>query len=182
MSTAYKMPIESGWVALIEHQLKTKIPNSVVINASVPGDTTANGLQRLPRLLETYRPTIVIVELGGNDGLRGQPLLNIEKNLSALIEKIQQTDAKILLIGIQLPPNYGAQYTHGFAKIYPRLSEKYELALVPFLLDGVPLNADMLFEDGIHPRAAAQPMIAQTVWTYLAPLINVDVHESLANP
>lgn len=171
LSAAHQIPIASGWVRIIENRIKEQYPDYKVINASISGDTTANGLQRFPTTLEQFPPSIVIIELGGNDGLRGLPLADIEKNLSTLIELAQQKKAKILLIGIHLPPNYGAQYTKGFADIYPRLSEKYHLPLVPFLLEGVAINRRLMQDDGIHPTAEAQPLIADNVWPYLVPLL-----------
>lgn len=171
LSAAHQIPIASGWVRLLQNRIKEQYPTFVLINASISGDTTANGLQRFSTLLDQYPPSIVVIELGGNDGLRGLPLSEIEKNLSRLIELAQHNHAKVLLVGMQLPPNYGANYTKGFAEIYPRLSKKYSIPLVPFLLKDVALRRDLMLEDGIHPGVEAQPIIADNVWPFLEPLL-----------
>lgn len=170
LSAAYQIPVESGWVKLLEKKLNDDYPDWKVVNASISGETARNGLQRVPKLLEQFEPAIVIVELGGNDGLRGVPLTDIHKNLVGIVELCQKSNAKILLIGIKLPPNYGPAYTDGFADIYTRISQQFSLPLVPFLLEGIATKR-RLMQDGIHPTADAQSIIVDNVWPHLEPLL-----------
>lgn len=135
------------------------------------GDTTANALLRLAPLLEQYHPDIVIIELGGNDGLRGLPIHSIKANLDAMIKLCLSTNTKTLLVGIKLPPNYGVNYTQQFGKIYLELSEEHTIPLVPFILDNVALNPKLMMADRIHPTAQAQPLLLDNIWPYLAPLL-----------
>lgn len=172
LSAAYLMPQESGWVNLLAEKLKSTHPEWQVINSSVAGDTTANGLQRLPKVLQQYQPNIVIIELGGNDGLRGYPLIAIQKNLEKLITLSQQSHAEVLLLGIRLPPNYGQRYTEGIQAIYQDLHTKYSIPFVPFLLEHIALNPKWMRPDGIHPNAAAQPQIVDNIYPTLAPLLS----------
>lgn len=162
LSAGYGIDINKGWVNLLEQEL-TKKYSLKVTNASVSGETTTGGKARLPELLKNHQPQIVILELGGNDGLRGQPLGMIKKNLKHMIVEIQNTGAKILLVGIQIPPNYGERYTRSFAAIYNQLAEEHGLSLVPFLLEGVATNPDLMQNDGIHPTEAAQPLLVKNV-------------------
>lgn len=171
LSAAYLIPEDKGWVTLLQEKVKSEHPQWSVINASIVGDTTANGLQRLPDLLQRYHPELILIELGGNDGLRGLPITEIENNLSRLIELSQQAGAKVLLLGVRLPPNYGATYTQTFSQIYTALSQKYGIPLVPFLLENVALNRGYMQRDGIHPTEHAQPLILQNVWPHLKPLL-----------
>lgn len=170
LSAGYGIDISQGWVALLEtemaakHQLKW-------INASVSGETTSGGKARLDQLLKTHQPDYVILELGGNDGLRGQPLNLIRNNLQSMIDSIHQQDAKILLLGMQIPPNYGERYTQSFAKIYSELAEKNNLLLVPFLLEGVATNPTLMQNDGIHPTAEGQPLVMENVRDYFEKLL-----------
>jgi acyl-CoA thioesterase I len=170
LSAGYGIDIKEGWVALLEtdmaakHQLKW-------INASVSGETTSGGKARLDQLLKTHQPDYVILELGGNDGLRGQPLNLIRKNLQSMIDRIHQQEAKILLLGMQIPPNYGARYAESFAKIYSELAKKNNLLLVPFLLEGVATNPSLMQSDGIHPTAEGQPLVMQNVKGYFEKLL-----------
>ncbi|MGD8581982.1 MAG: arylesterase, partial [Gammaproteobacteria bacterium] len=142
-----------------------------VINASVSGDTTRTGLSRIDSALKTHKPSIVIIALGGNDGLRGLAFSEIESSLARIIERCRQDNVQILLAGVRLPPNYGPVYNEQFAALYRRLSDKYQIPLVPRILDQVAENRDMLQEDGVHPKAEAQPQIMKNVWAGLKPLL-----------
>ena len=171
LSAAYGLPAEQGWVSLLEQELKQRKLADRVINASISGETSSGGLQRLPRLLADYQPDLVVLELGANDGLRGTPLQVMEQNLRQLVELSHKSGAEVILIGIRIPPNYGPQYTQRFYSIYPDLALEYELALVPFLLERVALKPQFMQADGLHPTAAAQPILLQTVWPHLYPLL-----------
>jgi len=171
LSAAYGMPAEQGWVSLLEQELKQRKLADRVINASISGETSSGGLQRLPRLLADYKPDLVVLELGANDGLRGTPLRIMEQNLRQLVELSLQSGADVMLVGIRIPPNYGPQYTERFYSIYPELAQEYQLSLVPFLLERVALHPSFMQADGLHPTAEAQPVLLQTVWSHLAPLL-----------
>lgn len=168
LSTAYGIEREAGWVSLLEERLDGSVQ---LVNASISGETSAGGASRLPELLGQYAPDIVLLELGGNDGLRGLPPAQLEANLARMIEASQAADAEVLLFGIDIPPNYGQAYRDAFTQIYPRLAEKYDTPLVPFLLDGVALEEGMMQDDGIHPTAAAQPRLLGNVWPELEALL-----------
>ncbi len=170
LSAGYGIDIKQGWVALLETEMAGK-HRLKWINASVSGETTSGGKARLDQLLKTHQPDYVILELGGNDGLRGQPLKLIRDNLQSMIDSIHQQDAKILLLGMQIPPNYGARYTESFAKIYSELAEKNNLLLVPFLLEGVATNPTLMQNDGIHPTAEGQPLVMENVRGYFEKLL-----------
>lgn len=142
-----------------------------MVNASISGETTDGGLRRLPALLSQYQPAVVVIELGGNDGLRGFPPELIENNLARMIELTREAGAQAVLVGMQMPPNYGPRYTRAFADIYPRLSDRYNLALVPFFLDGIYDRDDLMQADGIHPNADAQPRLLDNLWPVLTPLL-----------
>ena len=143
-----------------------------VVNASISGDTSAGGLSRLPAAIERHQPSILILELGANDGLRGQPVSQLRDNLQAMIELAQQANAKVLLVGILLPPNYGPAYTEQFQETFPMLADQYGLGLVPFLLDGVATNSELMQGDGLHPNALAQPTIMDTIWAELQAMLH----------
>ena len=162
LSAAYGIDIKQGWVNLLE-QVLTKKHTVQIINASVSGETSSGGNNRLPALLAKYQPDIIILELGGNDGLRGQPLKVLEKNLQAMIDASEKANAEVLLAGMQIPPNYGARYSNEFKKLYVKLAEKNDLRLIPFLLEGIGGNETLVQRDGIHPTAEAQPMIVKNV-------------------
>jgi len=170
LSAAYGIEVQQGWVSLLEQRVAAKYPHKV-INASVSGETTGGGLARLPALLEQHKPELVIVELGGNDGLRGYPLNVMQQQLVDIIEKSRAAGATVVLVGMQIPPNYGPRYTNRFRDIYKELAEKFELPLVEFLLDGVATDAALMQRDGIHPTAAAQEKILDNVWPVLQPLL-----------
>lgn len=171
LSAAYGIPLERGWVRLLQTRLDSEGYGYKVVNASVSGDTTGAALTRLPRALELHRPSIVIVELGGNDGLRGTPVDQMQRNLVAIVEQARSAEAEVLVTGIKIPPNYGAEYTRRFSNVYTELEARYEVELVPFILDGVALEPEMMQADGIHPTAAAQPRILDNVWPRLLPLL-----------
>lgn len=164
LSAAHGIPLESGWVNLLEKKLEEQHLAVKVINLSQSGDTTQNGLEKLPDGLEKYQPKWVIIELGGNDGLRGLNIRRTKKNLETLIKMSQNKGAKVLLIGMTLPPNYGEIYIKAFEKIYTDLAAELEIPLIPFLLDKVALNPELMQNDRIHPTAEAQPIILETVW------------------
>lgn len=171
LSAAYGIPADQGWVHLLEQELKQRKWADRVINASISGETSSGGLQRLPRLLSDYKPDLVVLELGANDGLRGTPLGIMEQNLRQIVELSRQSGADVMLVGIRIPPNYGPQYTQRFYSIYTDLAKEYALPLVPFLLERVALKPQFMQSDGLHPTAAAQPILLQTVWPHLAPLL-----------
>jgi acyl-CoA thioesterase I len=172
ISAGYGLPrVEQGWVALLQAKLKKEGYGDEVVNASVSGETTAGGLARLPRALAAHHPTIVILELGGNDGLRALPIDQMRANLAKMIDLASQAGAKPLLLGMRIPPNYGPQYTAQFAAVYPDLARDKHIALVPFLLSDVALNPDLMQGDGIHPNAAGQPKLLDSIWPALSPLL-----------
>ncbi len=162
LSAGYGIDIEKSWVSLLEKEL-TKQKDIQIINASVSGETSSGGNTRLPALLNEHQPHVVILELGGNDALRGQPLKLLEKNLQSMIDASKKHNAKVLLAGMQIPPNYGARYSNQFKELYPKLATKNDIALVPFLLEGIGGNAELMQRDGIHPTAEAQPIIVNNV-------------------
>lgn len=174
LSSGYGIAAEQSWVAMLEDRLRSEGYEYRVVNASIAGDTSAGGLARLPRLLEQHDPDILVIELGGNDGLRGQPVAMLRDNLAKMIELGRQSGAEVVLAGIQIPPNYGTKYTEALAAVYPELAEHYGTPLVEFLLDGVALNADLMQPDGIHPNAAGQKVVFANVWRVLGPLLARD--------
>ncbi len=172
LSAAYGVPSETAWVELLRDRIESQDLNWTVVNASIGGETTDGGLRRLPGLLETHDPTIVIIELGGNDGLRGFPPNVIESNLANMIEQVRGIGATPLLVGMQIPPNYGQRYTTMFADIFPTLSDRYNTPLVPFFLDGIYDQDGLMQGDGIHPTEEAQPRLLDNIWPKLEPLLN----------
>jgi acyl-CoA thioesterase-1 len=171
LSGAWGINTDEGWVALLQQKLLKQGLEYTVINASVSGDTTRTGLSRIEAALQQHKPTIVIVALGGNDGLRGLAFSEIENSLASIIDRCQKTGAEVLLSAVRLPPNYGPVYTDQFAALYSRLSERYKVPLVPRMLDQVAENRELMQEDGIHPTAAAQPQIMKNVWAGLEPMV-----------
>lgn len=171
ISAAYGINTNEGWVALLQQRLTNKDFRYRVVNASVSGDTTRTGLNRLGNALQQHHPTIVIVALGGNDGLRGLPFSEIEASLTDIIQLSQQQGAKVLLAGVRLPPNYGEFYNARFARLFQQLSETNQVALVPRLLDQVADHSELMQADGIHPTAAAQAQILDNIWPHLLPLL-----------
>lgn len=174
LSAAYNMPTEKGWVALLDKRLE-KVPGShLVINASISGDTTNGGLSRLPKALQSYKPDIVILALGANDGLRALPLANTKQNLRKMIELSRAQGGQVLLAGMKLPPNYGKTFNNQFRSIYTDLASDYEILLVPFLLKEVGGVEELTQADGLHPNANAQPIILENIWPHLQPLLGTD--------
>ena len=165
------MPERHGWVALLEERLKRERPDYSVANASISGETTAGGLVRLDKALVRTRPAIVVLELGANDGLRGLPVAVMKKNLGAMIERSKKAGARVLLVGMQLPPNYGADYTGAFARAFGEVAKAHKTAHLPFLLAGFADNAAMFQPDRVHPTERAQPEVLKNVWKALAPLL-----------
>ncbi|MFP4245287.1 MAG: arylesterase [Ectothiorhodospira sp.] len=171
LSAAHGIPLEAGWVALLADRLERRDPPWKVVNASVGGETTRGGLSRLPGLLERHAPEVVILALGGNDGLRGIAPDEARDNLSALVRTARDAGARVLLVGIRVPPNLGRRYAERFHGIYHELAGSLDVALVPFLLEDVALDEALMQPDGIHPRARAQPRMLDTVWPALEPLL-----------
>ncbi len=174
LSAEYGIARGTGWVALLDAQLQKDHPNWQVVNASIRGDTTAGGLARLPPLLKQHQPQLVVIELGGNDALRGFSLKRTEDNLVKMIRACQAIKAKVLLVGMQVPPNYGAAYASDFTRLFARISKQQQTALVPFLLAGVADDKDptALFQaDRIHPKAEAHPRILANVWAVLKKML-----------
>ena len=170
LSAGYGLPQEAGWVSLLKKRLQTQAP-ARLINNSISGETAMGGRNRIEQALKTHRPDIVIIELGGNDGLRGASIESIRDNLEAIIEACQRSKATVLLAGMQLPPNYGIAYTQKFQDIYPQLAKRHRLKLVPFLLDGFGDKREFFQSDGIHPNANAQEKIVENVWKVLQTML-----------
>jgi acyl-CoA thioesterase-1 len=171
LSAGYGLPQEQGWVHLLEQRLRAEKLDYKVVNASISGETTLGGRSRIEAALKTHRPALVILELGANDGLRGATPESIRRNLEAISDACRRAQARVLLVGIRLPPNYGTAYTEKFHDVFGAVARSRKLPLVPFLLDGF-ANDRMLFQDdGIHPSAAAQPLMLDTVWKELKPLL-----------
>ena len=171
LSAAYGMEISEAWPSLLQGRLEENGYVYRVFNSSIAGDTTQGGLARLPRLLENQQPRIVIIELGGNDGLRGLPLEVTRSNLASMIEQSQAAGARVVLAEMRIPPNYGRTYTEKFHGNYASLAQQYDAELLPFLLQDIALEAGMMLDDGIHPTAEAQPLILDQVWQVIEPLL-----------
>ncbi len=171
LSGAWGINSDEGWVALLQQEISKQGLDYKVINASVSGDTSRTGLSRIDSALQEHKPAIVIVALGGNDGLRGLAFSEIESSLASIIERCQKDGARVLLSAVRLPPNYGTVYIEQFAAIYSGLSERYGIPLVPRMLDHVAGNRALMQEDGIHPKAEAQPQIMKNVWAGLEPML-----------
>jgi acyl-CoA thioesterase I len=163
--------VEQGWVALLQTRLKEQEYGYQVVNASVSGETTAGGLARLPRALMLHHPKIVILELGGNDGLRALPLAQMRANLVRMIDLSTAAGAKVLLLGMLMPPNYGPDYTHQFASSYSEIARDKKVPLVPFLMNDIALSPSLMQADGFHPNELAQPQLLANVWPTLQPLL-----------
>ncbi len=167
LSASYNIPLEKGWVSLLESRVKEQYPDLEIINASISGETTGNALKRLPDLLNKHSPSIVVIELGGNDGLRGFKLTDIKSNLENMIQLSQNQDATVVLTGIHIPPNYGPAYTQIFYNAYKQLSEQYQTHFVPFILKDVGDNPELMQADGVHPTAAAQSKVLDNMWPHI---------------
>jgi acyl-CoA thioesterase-1 len=171
LSAAYGIAQSRGWVALLGEKLKRERADYSVANASISGDTSAGGLARIDAALARHRPAVVIVELGANDGLRGLPLGQMKANLGTIIEHARNSGARVLLVGMKLPPNYGPEYTDAFEKSFAEVAKRYRVALLPFLLEGFAEKPEYFQADRIHPNEKAQPLILERVWQALKPLL-----------
>ncbi len=171
LSAGYGLPREQGWVQLLEQRLRADKLDYKVVNSSISGETTVGGRNRIDALLKTHRPALVILELGANDGLRGADPESIRRNLEAISDACRRRQARVLLVGIRLPPNYGMEYTAKFHDVFGAVARSRKLPLVPYLLDGFSENRELFQGDGIHPTAAAQPLMLETVWKELRPLL-----------
>ena len=167
LSAAYGIGEDEGWVTLFAERLAQEDSELEVVNGSVSGETTTGGRARLPSLLERYNPAFVLIELGGNDGLRGLPLSLMRENLTDMIQLSQSSGATVMIAGMQIPPNYGPRYTEPFFAQYAELAEEFDLYLIPFLIDGIPQQPELMQADGIHPKAEAQSMILDNFWPVL---------------
>ncbi len=171
LSAEYGLPRGTGWVQLLSGRLAKEAGQYSVVNASISGETTSGGRTRLPQLLQRHRPSIVVLQLGANDGLRGLSLASMRDNLAAMIEASREAGARVLLVGMRIPPNYGRAYAERFAGVYAQLASDQKVALVPFLLDGFADDLEFFQADRIHPNERAQPRMLDTVWPQLAPLL-----------
>ena len=171
LSAEYGLNRGSGWVALLEQKLKTEKIDAKIVNASISGETTSGGRARLPALLNQHKPDVVVIELGANDGLRGQPVAAAEANLRAMIEQSHKNRARVLLVGMRMPPNYGRAYTENFFGMYKKLSTQFKAPLVPFMLEGVADKPSMFQQDRLHPNAAAHPIILANIWPEFVALV-----------
>lgn len=171
LSSGYGLAADESWVSMLEQRVDAQGYEYDVVNASISGDTTSGGLARLPQLLEAHSPDIVVIELGGNDGLRGQPVGHLRSNLASMIELARQSGAEVILTGIRIPPNYGPAYTESLAAVYPELAREHDVPLVPFLMDGVALQRDLMQPDGIHPNEEGQVVMFENVWRVLEDLL-----------
>jgi len=171
LSASYGIPADSGWVSLLEQRIHQKKPGYRVVNASISGETTSGGRYRIEQVLAEHRPAVVILELGVNDGLRGLPLDAAASNLNAIITACRNRKARVLLIGMRLPPNYGTAYATKFQAIYQQAAQRHKIPFLPFLLEGFADNPELFQADGLHPNTAAQPLIMERVWKLLQPIL-----------
>ena len=168
LSAGYGIQPQQGWVHLLQKRLEQQYPKQhKVVNASVSGETTSGALARLPKLLQTHRPDVVVIELGGNDGLRGQPPQMIQKNLANLIQHSQKAKAKVVIFGMKMPPNYGSAYSKAFENNYKVVSQQYKVKLLPFFMEGIAGNKQLMQKDLIHPNAKAQPILLNNAYPYI---------------
>lgn len=163
ISAGFGIPMQDGWVALLERSLQQDVPELKVVNASISGETTGGGLNRLPALLAEHNPDLTIIELGGNDGLRGMPLMLIRRNLTQMIKLSHQAESDTMILGMQIPPNYGPRYSNGFRDLFGQLADENNSLLIPFLLEGIATRPELMQADGIHPTAEAQPDMKELV-------------------
>ncbi|MGQ0443288.1 MAG: arylesterase [Methylophilaceae bacterium] len=171
LSAAYGLEQKQGWVSLLQIKLKTLNYNASVVNASISGETTSGGANRIKVAIKQHRPDIVLIQLGANDGLRGLSLNEIQHNLNQILAAVKEKKTKIVLIGMKIPPNYGIQYTRQFSATFEQLAKQYHANLVPFLLEGVGGDPDLMQADGLHPKAEAQAKLLENVWSQLQPLL-----------
>jgi acyl-CoA thioesterase-1 len=169
LSAAYGISQKDGWVSLLGERLKPR--DYTVVNASISGETTSGGAARIGDALERFRPDILVLALGGNDGLRGLPVAEMKANLATIVRAAQARKARVLVVGVRIPPNYGRQYTEAFFQAFAEVARQHRTAYVPFLLDGIGERRELFQPDQIHPTAAAQPLILETVWRGLEPLV-----------
>ena len=172
ISAGHGIEVNQGWVALVQQKLKDSKSDFSIHNASISGDTSSGGLARVDELLTRYKPEVFVLELGGNDGLRGLSPALMKSNLNEIINRAKQANAKVLLLGMKIPPNYGKRYTEWFYRVYTELAQEQNISLIPFLLDDVALTPELMQADGIHPNTKAQPIIADKIWQHLLPLLN----------
>jgi acyl-CoA thioesterase I len=173
LSASYGVPRELGWVNLLQQRLQQRGLPHRVVNASISGETTSGGLSRIAEAVRTHQPSLVLVELGANDGLRGLPIEQMQQNLDKIIATNEAAKARTILIGMMIPPNYGPRYTQSFNASFRELAEAHKLPLVPFLLEGVAGNPSLNQDDGLHPRAEAQERLLDNVWKVLAPALKI---------
>lgn len=171
LSAAYGLSQDAGWPTLLQARLKQKAMDYTVLNASISGETTSGGAARIAQTLKAHQPTVIIVALGANDGLRGLALGQMRANLAKIVRASQKAKSRVLLVGMRLPPNYGETYTRPFAQVYVDLAREYKTALAPFLLEGMAEQRELFQSDNMHPTAQAQPIILDNIWTALAPLL-----------
>ena len=171
ISAGYGIEVDGGWVALVQKKLAESNSKYSISNASISGDTSAGGLARIDPILTAQKPAIVLLQLGANDGLRGLSPVNMKSNLAEIVSRAQKSGAKVILLGMKIPPNYGKRYVDMFYNVYPQLAKELNIPLVPFLLEDVALNKDLMQADGLHPNAKAQPILAEKIEPYLFPLL-----------
>jgi len=171
LSAAYGIPQQQGWAALLQKKLYLEQYRYDVINASISGETSSGGASRIASTLKQIKPKIIILELGANDGLRGLPIKEMAVNLSVIIQQSKKSGAKILLIGMRIPPNYGPKYTEAFNQTYQKLSLEHKISLVPFMLDNIAAKPNLIQEDGLHPNVLGQPLILENIWPKLQRLL-----------
>lgn len=180
LSAGYGLPAEQAWPAHLQRRLAALPGTHTVINASISGETTAGGRSRLPHALATHEPDVVVIELGANDGLRGLPLSAMQANLEHMVDAARKAGARVLLVGMQLPPNYGPAYANKFRSVFETVARERDTAFVPFLLEGFATRREWFQADGLHPTADAQPAIVDTLWPAIAPLVGIK--QALATP
>lgn len=171
LSAGYGLAQQQAWVKLLEKKIDSEHYSYAVVNASISGETTSGGLSRFSAAINNYKPAIIILELGANDGLRGLPVNAMANNLKSMLEQAKKTHAKVLLLGMRIPPNYGPQYTRAFSDAYIQLSKEFQIPLVPFMLDNVAGKSQLIQDDGLHPNALGQPIILDNIWPQLKPLL-----------
>ena len=171
LSAAYGLDEEQGWAYLLQDRLSDSGDEREVINLSVSGETTGGGWARLPDALEVYRPSILVLELGANDGLRGLSVKRMQRNLTNMVSAAQDSGAQVLMLGMRLPPSYGKRYVQAFEAVFPRVAEEQNVALMPFFLESIALRDELFQEDRLHPTAPAQPILLDEVWRFLEPML-----------
>ncbi len=172
LSAGYGIATEQGWVNLLQLRLDQRGPNYRVVNASITGDTTRGGLARLPRALQVHKPHIVIIELGGNDGLRGLHYDEMRANLQQMVELSREAGARVLLLGMRMPPNYGPEFTRRYHQVFHQVAAEEQVTLVPFFMERVAEDKSLMQADGVHPNAEAQPVLLDNVWSALEPMLD----------